>query len=96
MAGSGKLKLEMLSFFLFIIAGVLYLTLNLLGILDINANWLTTTLRYAKDILIACLFIIVGVVGWRHAKGMDGGYKLVYILCALIVLAAVVIPFLKG
>ena len=80
------------SFWLFLLAAFLFLATALIGQLGWDA--MNNFLKYIQAVVMALLFIPVGVLGWNFCKGKDVLYKILYIFCALVVIAAVIVTIL--
>ena len=83
-----KLTLASYSFWVLVIAAVLYGVVALLSALGEGLNFL----NWLQSIATACLLVVAIIEGWRFCKGKDFIYKLLYFICILLVLVGIVLP----
>ncbi|MDD4315828.1 MAG: hypothetical protein PHC84_01555 [Clostridia bacterium] len=83
-----KSTLAKVAFYTFIVAALVYLVQSILGKLNVQSNILQTM----QSVVIIMLFIVTGVVGWRFCRTKKLPAKLLYFVCVIIIIVAVVLP----
>ena len=85
-----KNTLAKVAFFTFILAAIAYLTQAILLRLNFSSNIMQTI----QSIVIVLLFVITGILGWRYCKTRSLLIKILYFVCILIILIAVILPII--
>lgn len=83
-----KNTLAKVSFYTFVIAAIAYFVQALLN----RIGWGSNLLETVKSVVIVMLFFVVGIMGWSFCKTKSLLAKMLYIVCAIIILVAVVLP----
>lgn len=80
--------LAKVSFYTFIVAAFAFFIQALLKKLGIESR----ILDMVQSIVIMILFIVVGLMGWRYSRSSSLLVRILYIVCSIIILVAVVLP----
>lgn len=86
-------SLNKLSMYTLIAVAVLYLVATILTVFD--ATKLAGAVRALQSVATAIMICIVGVLAWRYVAKKPFVWKLLYIVCLLLVLVGIVIPLVK-
>ncbi len=72
------------------VAGVCYLLSLLFGLL---LPALSVLAHVLQAVATAAMIIIVAILAWRHVKSKAMVWKVLYVVCLLLVILGVIIPF---
>ena len=86
---SGIWGLNKISFWTIVAVTVLY-TLNL--VFSAIGGKLTTVVGILSGIATAIMICIVAVLAWRYVRNKPIVWKVLYIICLLIVIAGIIVP----
>ena len=89
-SGSGW-SLNKVSLWVIIAGAVLYLVSMILSLVGINFKVVAALQGVATAIMIC----IVAVLAWRYVAKKQTVWKVLYIVCLLVVIAGVIIPVIK-
>lgn len=87
---SSNFTISKLAFFTFVLAGVAYLVQAILQRLGVSSEILQTL----QSVIVILLFVVTGVSGWKYCRYKKFLHKLLYIICVIIILVAVVLPII--
>ena len=76
--------------FLTIVAGTVLYALNL--VFSAIGGKLTTVVGILSGIATAIMICIVAVLAWRYVRNKPIVWKVLYIICLLIVIAGIIVP----
>ena len=62
----------------------------------IGGNALMTATRIMQGIATAVMIVIVAILAWRYVRSKPTVWKVLYIICLLIVLAGIIVPLCTG
>lgn len=62
----------------------------------IGGNALMTATRIMQGIATAVMIVIVAILAWRYVKSKPTVWKVLYIICLLIVIAGIIVPLCTG
>lgn len=80
--------LAKVAFFTFVVAAAVYLLQAILGKLGVQSNILSTL----QSVVIILLFAVTALVGWKYCRTKKFLIKLLYFICVIIIIVAVVLP----
>ena len=84
-------SLNIVSLWVIIAVAVLYLVSMILSLVGINFKVVAALQGVATAIMIC----IVAVLAWRYVAKKQTVWKVLYIVCLLVVIAGVIIPLIK-
>ncbi len=58
----------------------------------INANKLNTAIKALQGIATAIMIVIVAILAWRYVRSKPVVWKVLYVICLLIVIAGIIVP----
>lgn len=58
----------------------------------INASKLNTAIKALQGIATAIMIVIVAILAWRYVRSKPVVWKVLYIICLLIVIAGIIVP----
>jgi hypothetical protein len=85
-----KGSLSKIAFYTFIVAAAVYLLQAILGKIGVQSNILQTL----QSVVIILLFLVTGFMGWRYCRTKKFLIKLLYLICVIIIIVAVVLPII--
>ncbi len=88
---SSGLTLNKFSLYTIIAVAVLYLVSMILSLCGVNFKIIAALQGVATAIMIC----IVAVLAWRYVSKKQAVWKVLYIVCLLVVIAGVIIPLVK-
>lgn len=62
----------------------------------IGGNALMTATRIMQGIATAVMIVIVAILAWRYVRSKPIVWKVLYIICLLIVVAGIIVPLCTG
>jgi hypothetical protein len=77
-----------ISFYAIVAVAVLYVVSMILACVGLNLK----IVNILQNVATAIMVIIVAVLAWRYVKPKQTVWKVLYVLCLLLVLVGVVIP----
>ena len=88
---SGGWGLNKISLYVIVAVALLYLVSLVLSLVGVNFKIVVAVQGLATAIMIC----IVAVLAWRYVAKKPTVWKVLYILCLLVVIAGVIIPLVK-
>ena len=82
--------LNKISFWTIVAVTFLYAVSLILSAID--ANKLNTAIKALQGIATAIMIIIVAILAWRYVRPKQMVWKVLYIICLLIVIAGIIVP----
>ena len=58
----------------------------------INASKLNTVIKALQGIATAIMIVIVAILAWRYVRSKPVVWKVLYVICLLIVIAGMIVP----
>lgn len=86
--------LNKISFWMIVAVTFLYAVSLILSAID--ANKLMTAVRILQGIATAIMIVIVAILAWRYVRPKPVVWKVLYIICLLIVIAGIIVPLCLG
>lgn len=84
-------SLNKVSFYVIVSVAVLYLVSMVLSLVGVNFKIVAALQGIATAIMIC----IVAVLAWRYVAKKQTVWKVLYVVCLLVVIAGVIIPLIK-
>lgn len=85
---SGSVSLAMVSFYTIVAAAVLYALALILQALQVSA----AIVGVLSNIAAAVMVIVVAIVAWRYVASRPMVWKVLYLICLLVVIIGIIIP----
>ena len=82
--------LNKISFWVIVAVTVLYAVSLILS--AIGGSGLMTAVRILQGIATAIMIVIVAILAWRYVRPKPMVWKVLYIICLLIVIAGIIVP----
>ena len=86
--------LNKISFWVIVAVTVLYAVSLILS--AIGGSGLMTAVRILQGIATAIMIVIVAILAWRYVRPKPMVWKVLYIICLLIVIAGIIVPLCLG
>ncbi len=86
--------LNKISFWVIVAVTVLYAISLVLS--AIGGDGLMTAVRILQGIATAVMIVIVAILAWRYVKAKPIVWKVLYVICLLIVIAGIIVPLCLG
>ncbi len=87
-SGGSGISLNKVSFWLICVTAILYLVAMILHLVGIEAVIVSALQAVATAIMI----IVVAILAWRYVKNKQTVWKILYIVCLLVVIVGIIIP----
>lgn len=87
-SGGSGISLNKVSFWLICVTAILYLVAMILHLVGIEAVIVSAFQAVATAIMI----IVVAILAWRYVKNKQTVWKILYIVCLLVVIVGIIIP----
>ena len=84
--------LNKISFWTIVAVTFLYAVALVLSACNVNA----TVVSALQGVATAIMIIIVAILAWRYARPKPMVWKVLYIICLLIVIAGIIVPLVIG
>lgn len=84
-------SLNKVAFWTMVVITILFALALVLSMLGLNAKIISALQNVATAVAI-CL---VAVLGWRYVRSRELVWKILYIICLLVVIAGIIIPLVK-
>ncbi len=84
--------LNKISFWTIVVVTILCAIALVLSACGVSA----TAVSVMKDIAMAIMIVIVSILAWRYIRPKPMVWKVLYIICILIVIAAIIVPLVVG
>ena len=78
------------------IVAVTFLYAVALVLSAIGGDGLMTAVRVLQGVATAIMIIIVAILAWRYVRPKPMVWKVLYIICLLIVVAGIIVPLVLG
>ncbi len=85
--------LNKISFWTIVAVTILYAISLVLSLVD--ASSLSSVIKVLQGIATAIMICIVAILAWRYVRSRPVVWKVLYIICLLIVIAGVIIPLIQ-
>lgn len=86
--------LNKISFWVIVAVTVLYAISLVLS--AIGGTGLMTAVRILQGIATAIMIVIVAILAWRYVRAKQMVWKVLYVICLLIVVAGIIVPLCLG
>ena len=87
-SGGSGISLNKVSFWLIAVTAVLYLVAMILHLVGLNS----VIVAALQSIATAIMIIVVAILAWRYVRTKALVWKILYIVCLLVVIIGIVIP----
>ena len=87
-SSSSKWGLNKISMYVLVAVALLYVVSLLLACFDVNL----VVVSALQGVAAAVMVVIVSILAWRYVKPKQAVWKVLYILCLLLVLVGIVVP----
>lgn len=87
-SGGSGISLNKVSFWLIAVTAVLYLVAMILHLVGLNS----VIVAALQSIATAIMIIVVAILAWRYVRTKPLVWKILYIVCLLVVIIGIVIP----
>ena len=84
--------LNKISFWTIVAVTILYAVALILS--AINASSLASAVKALQGIATAIMVIIVSILAWRYVRSKQMVWKVLYVICLLIVIAGIIVPLI--
>ena len=87
-SSSNKWGLNKISMYVMVAVALLYVISLLLACFDVNS----VVVSALQGIAAAIMIIIVSILAWRYVRPKQAVWKVLYILCLLLVIVGIIVP----
>lgn len=87
-SGGSGISLNKVSFWLIAVTAVLYLVAMILHLVGLNS----VIVAALQSIATAIMIIVVAILAWRYVRTKPLVWKILYVVCLLVVIIGIVIP----
>lgn len=87
-SGGSGISLNKVSFWLIAVTAVLYLVAMILHLVGLNS----VIVAALQSVATAIMIIVVAILAWRYVRTKPLVWKILYIVCLLVVIIGIVIP----
>ncbi len=81
-------SLNKVSMWILVAAALLYVIAMILSLVDVNFVVVTAL----QNIAMAVMVVIVSILAWRYVRNKEMVWKVLYVLCLLLVIAGIIVP----
>lgn len=81
-------SLNKVSMWILVAAALLYVIAMILSL--VNVNFVVVTAL--QNIAMAVMVVIVSILAWRYVRNKEMVWKVLYVLCLLLVIAGIIVP----
>lgn len=81
-------SLNKVSMWILVAAALLYVIAMILSL--VNVNFVVVTAL--QNIAMAVMVVIVSILAWRYVRNKEMVWKVLYVLCLLLVVAGIIVP----
>lgn len=81
-------SLNKVSMWILVAAALLYVIAMILSLVDVNFVVVTAL----QNIAMAVMVVIVSILAWRYVRNKEIVWKVLYVLCLLLVIAGIIVP----
>ena len=85
---SSVLSLNKVSMWILVAAALLYVISMILHLVGVNAVVVTAM----QNVAMAIMVVIVSILAWLYVRNKEAVWKVLYILCLLLVIAGIIVP----
>lgn len=85
---SGTVSLNKVSFWLMCAVAILYLVATILSACDVSS----IAVGALQGIATAAIIVIVSILAWRYIARKQIVWKILYVICLLVVIVGIVLP----
>ena len=87
-SGGSGISLNKVSFWLIAVTAVLYLVAMILHLVEQNS----VIVSALQSIATAIMIVVVAILAWRYVRTKPLVWKILYIVCLLVVIIGIIIP----
>lgn len=81
-------SLNKVSMWILVAAALLYVVSMVLHLVGVNATVVTAL----QNVAMAVMVVIVSILAWRYVRNKEAVWKVLYILCLLLVIVGIIVP----
>ena len=81
-------SLNKVSMWILVAAALLYVIAMILSLVDVNFVVVTAL----QNIAMAVMVVIVSILAWRYVRNKEMVWKVLYVLCLMLVIAGIIVP----
>lgn len=81
-------SLNKISMWILVAAALLYVVAMILSLVDVDFVVVTAL----QNIAMAVMVVIVSILAWRYVRNKEMVWKVLYVLCLLLVIAGIIVP----
>ena len=81
-------SLNKISMWILVAAALLYVIAMILSLVDVDFVVVTAL----QNIAMAVMVVIVSILAWRYVRNKEMVWKVLYVLCLLLVIAGIIVP----
>ena len=81
-------SLNKVSMWILVAAALLYVIAMILSLVDVDFVVVTAL----QNIAMAVMVVIVSILAWRYVRNKEMVWKVLYVLCLLLVIAGIIVP----
>ncbi len=85
-------SLNKVSMWILVAAALLYVVAMILSLVGVNA----TIVSALQNVAMAVMVVIVSILAWRYVRNKEAVWKVLYVLCLLLVIAGIIVPLCIG
>lgn len=86
-------SLNKVSMWILVAAALLYVVAMILSLVG-GINFVV--ISALQNIAMAVMVVIVSILAWRYVRNKEAVWKVLYILCLLLVIAGIIVPLCVG
>ncbi len=87
-SSGSSISLNKISFWLIVATAILYLVAMILHLVGVNSVIVSALQAIATAIMI----VVVAILAWRYVRNKPTVWKVLYIVCLLVVIVGIIIP----
>ena len=85
-------SLNKVSMWILVAAALLYVVAMILSLVGVSA----TIVSALQNVAMAVMVVIVSILAWRYVRNKEAVWKVLYVLCLLLVIAGIIVPLCVG
>ena len=89
---SGVWTLNKISFWTIVSVAVLYAISLILAC--VGGDTLNTVVRYLQGVATAIIIVVAAILAWRYVRSKQIVWKVLYVLCLLLVIVGIIVPLI--
>lgn len=89
-SGKSAISINKVSFWLIVATAVLFLLSMILSAIQFNA--VNTVVRALQGVATALITIVVAILAWKYVKNKTIIWKVLYVICLLVIILGIIIP----